>query len=126
MDTITVYNKDELKEAKNKSYSHIIVKGELADKLYKAKKITTLSKRKLALLAGFIGVGVALAPFTAGSSLPVSWVATATAVGISTATLIAISFFGIVLLLAIFKDYNITLKATGPNGMVVEVDLTKK
>ena len=128
MSTIIVYTKEELEEAKNKGCEKIIVKGELADKLYKAKKITTLSKTSLALIVGAIGTGVALAPFSGGTSLAISGI-TATAVGVTTgvgtATILAISFLGIGLF-AIYKDYDIKAKVSLPDGTVVEVELTKK
>jgi len=109
MGEITISTKEELEEAKNKGYEKIIIKGELADKLYKVKKITTLSKASLALIIGAIGAGVALSPFSGGTSLLVSGL-TATAVGTTTgvgaATIILAASLGIALILAIYKDYE--------------------
>ena len=109
MNTITVSKKEELEEAKNKGYEKIIISGELADKLHKTKKISTLSKTSLALIVGIIGTGVALAPLSGGTSLAISGI-TATAVGTTTgvgaAAIIVASSLGIALILAIYKDYE--------------------
>lgn len=129
MDTIIVHTKVELEEAKSKGCEKIIVKGELADKLYKSKKITTLSKTSLALIVGAIGTGIAFAPFSGGTSLAISGITAATVgvtTGLGTATILAISFLGTSLLLAIYKEYDIKAKVSLPDGTVVEVELTKK
>lgn len=109
MNEIIVYKKEELEQAKNKGYEKIIIKGELADKLYKVKKITTLSKASLALIIGAIGAGVALSPFSGGTSLLVPGF-TATAVGATTgvgaAAIILAASLGIALILAIYRDYE--------------------
>lgn len=109
MSEITVSKKEELEEAKNKGYEKIIIKGELADKLHKTKKITTLSKTSLALIIGVIGAGVALTPFSGGTSLAISGI-TATGVGITTGVgataIILAASLGIALILAIYKDYE--------------------
>lgn len=129
MNEITVYTKEELEEAKNKGYEKIIVKGELADKLYKAKKITTLNKTSLALIVGAIGTGVALAPFSGGTSLAISGI-TATAVGVTTgvgaAVIILVASLGVGFIIAIYKDYDVKAKVTSSDGSVVELEFTKK
>ena len=110
MREIIVSTKEELEKAKNTNYEKIIIKGELADKLHKTKKIATLSKTSLALIVGLIGTGVALAPFSAGTSLAISGI-TATAVGTTTgvgaAAIIIASSLGVALILAIYKDYEV-------------------
>jgi hypothetical protein len=129
MDSITVYKKEELEEAKNKGYQKIIVKGELAEKLYKARKVTTLSKTALGIVVAAIGTGVALTPFTGGTSLLISGITATTvgiATGVGTAAIIAASFFGITLLLAIFNGYDLKVKAKFSDGTVCEAELTKK
>lgn len=105
MNEIIVYKKEELEQAKNKGYEKIIIKGELADKLYKVKKITTLSKASLALIIGAIGAGVALSPFSGGTSLLVA-TAVGTTTGVGAAAIILAASLGIALILAIYRDYE--------------------
>lgn len=60
---IVIETKEQLKQAKKKKLKEFKVVGELAVKLYKARKISTLSKRAAVALAGAVGVGAAAAPF---------------------------------------------------------------
>ena len=106
MNEIIVYKKEELEQAKNKGYEKIIIKGELADKLYKVKKITTLSMASLALIIGAIGAGVALSPFSGGTSLLVTATAVGTTTGVGAAAIILAASLGIALILAIYRDYE--------------------
>ena len=63
METI-VKTKEELKKAKQRGDSIIIVKGQLAKDLLEARKITRFSQRALAVLTAGIVTGVSTAPLT--------------------------------------------------------------
>ncbi|PTX14767.1 hypothetical protein SAMN04488598_1714 [Halanaerobium congolense] len=97
----TVYTKDELKKAKEQKIDKIIVKGELANKLHKSKKISKLGKGAVALLIASVGA----APITGGlSTFALAPVAAAT--GLQIAAIIAAATVGIALIIAVFKEYD--------------------
>ena len=127
-----VKTKEELKEAiKNKEDQIIIENEDLAKHVIKFKKIKKLSKWTLRiLLAGIAagGIGVALAPFTGGTSAVVGTAPAVVSTGIiasytaasgatiSTGAIIAIgalSILGIAILYALWKDYNIVVEGGG-------------
>jgi len=124
---LIVRTKEELKRAKKNKIGQFIVVGELAEKLKKSQNIAKLSKRAAIGLAGAVGVGVAAAPFSAGTSLGASAVVAtgaAASAGVSASVIMAsIAVGGILLAFAIFKDYNVSFKM-GPNG--IEGNCTKK
>ncbi len=101
MGSITVLNKEELKKAKEQGYGEIIVSGDLAKNLKKAKKITKLG----AVSLGVLGVSVAATPITGGLSL-VAAAPIAAMTGAEIATIIAVSCIGLTVVIAIFKDYE--------------------
>lgn len=76
---LIVETKEQLKRAKESNVSEFKVVGELADKLYRAQKISNLSKKAVLILARAVGVGTVASPFTAGTSLGVSALATTAA-----------------------------------------------
>jgi len=88
-----------------------------------------LNKTSLALIVGAIGTGVALAPFSGGTSLAISGI-TATAVGVTTgvgaAVIILVASLGVGFIIAIYKDYDVKAKVTSSDGSVVELEFTKK
>lgn len=111
---LIVETKEELKKAKENKVKEFIVIGELAKKLDKAKKISKLSKFAVFALASSIGAGAVAAPFTGGISLGASLVmgagATAT-VGVSSGVIIAaIATGGVVMVYALYKEYNVEIK----------------
>ena len=108
METI-VKTKQELKMAKQRGDSVIIVKGSLAKDLMEARKITKLSKRTLALLIAGIATGVSTTPITNGFSLAVLAVPLTTITGISVPAILLISFLGVGFILAIFNDYSVEI-----------------
>ena len=105
-DTITVKTKDELKNALETKPVQIIVKGDLADKLKKAKRIPKLSKVSLAVLTATLGAGAAAVPFTGGLSLAAFTVVPAASTGLSVAAIITASALGIALILAVYRGYD--------------------
>lgn len=130
--TITVTTTEELKKAKSHNYETIIVKGELADKIYKARNVKKLSAAGVALLTAAIG-GIALTPFTGGFS-GFMGASTATGValaaGLSTTAVVAVvsivaGGISLTLLIAIYKNYNIKVKVKSGNK-VVEIELNKE
>lgn len=95
----------ELEQAKEAGEPRIIVQGELADKLKKAKKITMLSAASMAVLVAAIGGATMLAPETFGLSfLAAAPIAALT--GIKIATIVIAASIGIALIIAVFKDYE--------------------
>ena len=107
--TRTVETKEQLKQAQMDKVEEIIVVGKLAKDLKKAKKITTLSAASLGVLTAVIGVGAAMAPFTAGASLVFSVTGTgaaAASTGLSIPAIIAIATLGSGLVLMMFKYYE--------------------
>ena len=110
MSSITVTTKQELEAAKNKNIKEIIVKGELADKLIRSRKIARLGTASIAVITAAVAGGAALAPATGGLSVGVGAVgvtAAAAATGTSIATIIAASAIGITLVVAVFKNYKV-------------------
>ena len=117
MRTIEVNTKEELKQAMNDKYDEIIVNGELAKKLNKAKKINKLSKVTLGILIAALTAGIATAPITGGASLGASFITAApiaALTGTDIAVIIAVSFIGVTLVIAVFKDYDDVEFSTNP------------
>lgn len=119
MSTRTVTTKEELKKAKEDGVDEIIVLGELAKDLNDAQMITTLSSGAIAALTVAIaaaGAGVAAAPFTGGVSL-LAPAASATTIAITCSltvpAIILASFFGVAMLVALFKEYNFSYDKDG-------------
>lgn len=100
-----VTTKQELEAAKERGDEEIIVNGELADKLKKAKRITTVGTGALSVLVASMGVATVAAPATGGLSFFAAAPAAALT-GIEIAAIIAASAVGLALLIAVFKDYE--------------------
>jgi multisubunit Na+/H+ antiporter MnhC subunit len=112
MAEMIVTTKKELAEAKKKKVDKIIVKGELAEKMRKIRKISTLSNKKMALLASIIGAGVVATPFTGGFSLAAAAPAAA-ATGIPASVIITAATIGITTITALFLGYNVRITPEG-------------
>ena len=116
MTSIIVRTREELELAKNRKIDEIIVLGELAEKLKKARKITKLSTAGLAILIGVAGIAVATAPVTApvtaglfalgAGAVGSSSAVIATLTGLDIATIITATSIGITLIIAVSKDYE--------------------
>lgn len=106
MRSIEVNTKEELKKAIDDKYDEIIVKGELAKKLNKAKKINKLSKAKLGILSTALAAGAVTAPMTGGLSFAAA-APIATLTGIEIAVIIAVIFIGITLVIAVCTGYDV-------------------
>lgn len=92
-----VTTREELEEAVEAGEDEIVVEGELAEKLYKTKKLTTIGGVALAAIIGAVG----LAPVTSGISVTL---VTPVAVmsGVEIAIIISAAAIGIGLILAIY------------------------
>lgn len=118
----TVTTKTQLKKSLEKKEDVIYVEGKLANSLMISKKATKLGKVAIAILT----VGLCSVPVTGGLSAA-AVAPTALAVGLDTSVVIAIvAVGGIVLVLAIFKDYNVEITKKDALGNVEQVKLTKK
>jgi hypothetical protein len=102
---VEVRNRNELQAALNGKAKEIVLKGELAEKVLKAKKIGKLNKIGLGLLIGLVGTAALTAPVTGGISLALAGVAAAVT-GVEVAAIIAASLVGIALIVAVFKEYD--------------------
>jgi len=105
METVIVTTKEELKKAQEQKVDEIIVNGDLANKLKKAKQITKLGATGLAILTAALGVGIVAAPVTGGLSMFAA-APVAALTGLEIAAIITASALGIALIIAIFKDYE--------------------
>lgn len=104
--SITVKTKDELQQAKNEAYEKIIVIGDLADKLKRAKKITKLSTTALGILTALLGVAIVATPQIEGISYFAVMAPIAAVSGLKIAVIAAAVFIGIGFIIAIFKEYK--------------------
>jgi len=111
MSSRTVSTKCELEEAKNSRVDEIIVTGDLADKLHRAKKITYMSAGVIAILA----VAIAAVPVTGGLSAVMGVAPVAAMTGLEIAAIIAAASIGLGLLMAIYKEYD---EITYSNGKI--------
>ena len=102
---VTVRTKEELEQAKESGAAIIIVKGELADKLKKSKKVAQLSGVGLAVLTTALSVATVTAPATDGISNFIA-APVATLTGLEIAAIIAAASIGIALIIALFLDYE--------------------
>lgn len=132
---LIIKTKEELKKAKSNKERHFKVTGELAENLYKARKIGKLSKKSLYVLLAIVGAGVVASPFTGGTSVPASAVGVAaftggvtTAAGgtaITTGVLYAaIAAGGLILVFALYNGYNVKVTRNEKGG--VEMEFNKK
>lgn len=110
---ITIETKDQLKKAKEDKVREFVVVGDLAEKLYKTRKISKLSKKAAIALSSAVGGGAIAAPFTGGGSLmlvgALATSATAT-IGGSQVVIVALGIGGIIALYALYKDYDMTFE----------------
>ena len=101
MERIIVTTKDELQKAQEQKIENIIVSGDLADKLKKAKQITKLG----AIGLGILIVALGTAPVTGGLSMFAA-ASVATLTGLEIAAIITASALGLALIIALFKGYE--------------------
>lgn len=104
METV-VKTKEELEKAKKSGATTIIVRGELADKLKKSKKVAKLSTAGIAALTAALGVATVTAPVTGGVSYLVA-APVAALTGLEIATIIAATSLGVGFIIALFIGYE--------------------
>lgn len=108
-----VKNRNELKKAYEDKVDKIVITGDFAKKVNKAKVICKMTPAKLAVLVAALtaaGGGIAISPFTSGASSVIGIAAAVPAAaktGISISSIIAISSIGLALLSAVFKEYDV-------------------
>ncbi|MEH6957243.1 hypothetical protein [Neobacillus drentensis] len=95
----------QLKYAKENNFDEIIVNGDLAKKLKKAKKIATLGAVGLGILTATLGAATIAAPVTGGISYFAA-APVAALTGMDIAAIIAASTIGIGLIIALFMGYE--------------------
>jgi len=100
-----VTTKQELEAAKERGDEEIIVDGELADKLKRAKKVTMVGVGTLTALTAAIAAATVTAPVTGGLSYFAAAPIAAWS-GLDVAAIILASAVGLALLIALFKDYE--------------------
>ncbi len=129
--SVTVNTKEELKAAvERKEPSIFIADPDLAAKVKKIKSAKKLSKWSIGIvLAGAAvgGAGLALAPATGGATAGVGGAAFSIAIGTAAAAggmsigvaiaIAALLILGIVVIFAIWKDYDIRIGKIGPSGV---------
>lgn len=105
MNSQTVTTREELKNAQENGVEEIIIKGELANKLKKAKAITKLGAVGLGVLTAALGASVVAAPVTGGLSL-IAAAPVALLTGLEIAAIIIAAAIGVGLIIALFKEYE--------------------
>lgn len=108
--TITVSTKEELARAYENRYPEIVVLGELAHQLRKARRVNKLGKAAVASIAAAAAGGALFAGPTAGASAVGGAgvaVAIAAASGVSVPAIIIASSIGISMVVAVLKDYEV-------------------
>lgn len=120
-DVIVVRTKDELQNAIDNNATHIIVRGDLAEKLNQASVIKKLSAPAIAALVA----AIAAMPFTGGVSGAMGFAALAALTGTEVIALTAIVFLGVALLMQVSNDFTFSFKAKNEMGEA-EMDLKHK
>jgi len=105
MSSQIVETREELKKALADGAEEIVVKGELANKLKKAKTITKIGASGLGILTVASGASVIAAPVTGGISLFAA-APIAALTGTEVATIIIAISLGIALVMAVYKGYD--------------------
>lgn len=104
---IIVTTKKDLEQALKRNEQHIVVEGKLATKIMKMKKC----KKGLTIASGLLLVaGIALIPFTGGSSGVAVMGLTAGEISLSTVEVLAIvGVVGLTFSIALFKNYDVKI-----------------
>jgi hypothetical protein len=108
MASVTVTTSEELKKAQDANVDEIVVVGALAEKLRKARKVTTLGVVALAALAG-----IAATAIPTGGASTLGFIPVATLTGMEIATILFVITIGITTVIALFRDYEAEFDANG-------------
>ncbi len=128
--SIIVKTKEELEKAMDNKEQNIVVQGELAEKLYKTRKIAKLSGWTLVAIAA----ALAAAPFTGGLSAAsltavagfTSITSAATLTGLEIGVIVMAATIGLSIILALYKNYDVKIKRTEVDGTVTELEFARK
>lgn len=102
---VVVRTRSELEAAKNKGVERIIIKGDLAEKIYKTRGFAKVGAGTIATLGGLLGVATLAAPVTGGISFAVA-APIAALTGLEIAAIIIASSVGISLISAVWMGYE--------------------
>lgn len=108
-ESVTVRTKNQLQVAYDAGMSEIVAEGELAKRLWVGRKVRHVGR--WALMA--LGIALAATPFTGGLSLTLA-APIAAITGVEIAVIVAVSFVGLALLIAILKEYEIVCVCLDP------------
>lgn len=120
MSEMVVTSKEELEKAKEAGVDTIIVKGEFAEKLYKARKLTTIGSVALAAIVGVVGTTAVTGGLSMAALAPVAAMS-----GIDVAIIIIAATIGIGLILALYKEYEVIEVGYDSGGMVLRLEKKK-
>ena len=104
--TISVSTKSTLQNAIDKKYATIFVEGSLADKVKTAYALKPVGTVAISVLSVTLVGATAVSPFTGGLSY-VALVPVSVATGVSIPVLIAVTFIGFSLIMAICNHYDL-------------------
>ncbi|GAB2490294.1 hypothetical protein GCM10008929_13190 [Alkalibacterium psychrotolerans] len=124
---LTIKNKHQLKKAEKDKVGEFIVVGDLAQKIYKTRKISRLSKKAILSLTIAFSAGAIALPFTAGISLKAAGLASTaalTTIGGPSVAFTALSIGGFLVLYALYKDYDVDF--TVDNDGKIKAKFTRK
>lgn len=119
---IEVRTKEQLEQAVKNQAQRIVVKGELAEKLQRATVIKKLSRPALVVM----GAALAAAPFTGGTSAAAGAVGFSAGAGVGIASMTAVVFLGIALIMSINKGYDVKFTAKSDAFGEATMDLNKR
>lgn len=115
MAKVKVKTKEQLKAAKEKGEKEIIVVGDLAKQLRIAKKVTVLGPVALGVITTALAIGVPTGGLSMAMAAPI-----AAKAGVDASVIIAVSFIGVSLVIALYKDYETIEFSMAPPKMVLK------
>lgn len=119
MQEVVVRTKSELDAARKNKAELIIIEGDLAAKVKRGKKVAYASGTAITVLTVTLAATTATAPVTGGLSYFAA-APVAAMTGFEIATIIAVCFIGLSLLIALFKDYEELEFSSGKNRMILK------
>lgn len=119
MQEVVVRTKSELDTARKNKAELIIIEGDLAAKVKRGKKVAYASGTAITVLTITLAATTATAPVTGGLSY-IAAAPVAAMTGFEIATIIAVCFIGLSLLIALFKDYEELEFSSGKKRMILK------
>ncbi|WP_195245684.1 hypothetical protein [Clostridium celatum] len=105
MNEITVTTKEELEIVIKNNVTNIIIEGDLAENVHKSKAIKELGSVAIGVLTASLVVATVTAP-TTGELAYLAAAPIAISTGVTISTIMALSIFGITIIIALLKDYG--------------------